>query len=46
MLVKMVNKSNRYLHPTITCKFDDTLARRYRSVLKYMCNAMHQNHHS
>jgi hypothetical protein len=46
MLVKMENKLNRYSHPTITFKFDDTLGRRCRSVFKYMCNAMHQNHHS
>jgi len=46
MLVKMVNKLNRYLYPTVTYKFDDTLAGRCRCILKYMCNAMHQNHYS
>jgi hypothetical protein len=46
MLAKMVNKLNRYSHHTITCKFDDTLARRCRSALKYMYNALHQNRHS
>jgi hypothetical protein len=46
ILVQIVNKLNRYSHSTITCKFDDSLARRCRSVLKCMCNFMHQNHHS